>query len=728
MTTVRTRRAQRRTASPSTRQGSSPGEPLVPDGFRPLLITLVVLAVALAAVGASLEPVMPSPLAVGLLALALTAGEAFVVDLPYRRAGIARFALSDAALAAGLMLARPNEIVLAALITAVTSQLVERASTVRLSFNVVQYVASASAAALAVNVLASTGEFSLRLFGATAAGMLLFLLCNTLSVSAIIALSGEGSRVQALRRMIPTAALLTLGSLALGLLAVLLLDTYPWAVPALGVPLVLLFTASRQEVRAQVDRERSAAYVAVEQRLGELGDPSAIPAVIAGGARRVLGCSAAVYSDGRWEGEVPEGSGPCPVDPQLEVPLVTQGSSLGPAVAGRCAAIGLGGGVLVVWRGELGVTSEAEAWLERLSRSGRVHFERAGTAAELEQERATLRAMVDGTRDGICVLDDTGVVRLWNPAMATLAGTLASEAIGNPVRAVLGDGPWAEDGVHDVLRSGDRTWRVSVAGLDSRGHRGMRVAVVHDVTSERRAARMKDDMLAVVSHELRTPLTPIKASAQLLRLRGDQLRDRDREELLARIEERADHLTRLVGDLLLVGQLSSASLPAPHVDSRPTDLTDVLSQAVSRQRASRPGHTIALSCPETVLCWTDPVRLSQVIESLVDNACKFSESGSRVDVELETDADVALVRVRDQGRGIPPEDVERVFERFERVDDPLLMTTSGAGLGLFIVRELVTALGGTVTIDSVLGAGTTVTVRLPLRLDGATQRPVTPVA
>jgi signal transduction histidine kinase len=367
-----------------------------------------------------------------------------------------------------------------------------------------------------------------------------------------------------------------------------------------------------------------------------------------------------------------------------------------------------------MWEGDLGVETDTQEWMEQLARSGRVHFARAAAATALLKEQETLRAVVDGTGDGICVIDASGVVRVWNPAMAALGGCRVDEALGQPVTAILGHGPWGADGVHDVVRPDDRVWRVSVDTITDDAHGSLHVAVVHDVSAERRVARMKDDMLAVVSHELRTPLTPIKGSAQLLLRRWDRMTVDHREKLLTQIDKRADHLTRLVSDLLLVGQLSASSRPDPQVNRAFTDICPVIAEAVADLRIGHPRYQIVLRTPPALQTLTDPLRLRQIVANLVENACKFSPENSVVDVSLEISGDRALLRVSDLGRGIPPEDHERIFERFERVEDPMLMTTSGAGLGLYIVKSLVHALGGEISLRSAVGDGTTVTVALPV--------------
>jgi signal transduction histidine kinase len=320
-------------------------------------------------------------------------------------------------------------------------------------------------------------------------------------------------------------------------------------------------------------------------------------------------------------------------------------------------------------------------------------------------------------------MDAGGVVVLCNPAMAELAQVVGHDVTGRPADVVFGEGPWGEEGVRDVLRPNDRVWRISVSGIRDRAHGDLLVAVVHDVTAERRVARMKDDMLSIVSHELRTPLTPIKGSAQLLRRRWDRMAPEQRENMLATIEQRADHLARLVEDLLLVGQMSSPQRAHVRVQPAILDVVELARDATTQLDDQHPNHHVVLTSPQSLRLVTDPLRLRQIIDNLVNNACKFSPHNSVVHVNLSSSDKWAYLRVIDQGRGIPPEDLDRVFERFERVEDPLNMTTSGAGLGLYIVQSLAKGLGGDVELASVLGAGTTVTIRLPLEQATAAPAP-----
>ena len=698
-----------------------------PGSARRLLAGATVSATALVTALWILDGSPMSVVGVFALAAAIAVGEAIRVDLPYRRGGTAVFTLGHASLAAGLLLLPATTVVLATTAAITVLQLAERVSRLKFAYNVLHYVAGSAAAGLTMHILAPRpGTVDTQTLGALALGMTLCTLVNAVAVSGIIAAFANRSWGATLRQMAQTSMLLDAGSVALGLLAVLLARHHMWALPTLVVPLGLLHAASRTEVHAQADRERAVSYVEVQQALAEATDTEQVHLLLATGVTAILDCNAAVWSDDTWVTPVPAGSGRCPVDKRATSLVTAKGNGLGIATTGSCVAVGIGNGVLVAWSGELPLREATHEWIDRLGSSGRVHVARSEDAAALRRERATLRAVVHGTADGIFVMDAEGVVVLCNPAMAELAQVEGLDVTHRRAEAVFGEGPWAEEGVRDVLRPNDRVWRISVSGIQDRAHGDLRVAVVHDVTAERRVARMKDDMLSIVSHELRTPLTPIKGSAQLLRRRWDRLAPERREDMLSTIEQRADHLARLVEDLLLVGQMSSPQ--RAHVRVQPTvvDIVELAREATTQLDDQHHDHHVVLTSPPSLSLVTDPLRLRQIIDNLVNNACKFSPHNSVVQVNITTSEQWAYLRVIDQGRGIPPEDLERVFERFERVEDPLHMTTSGAGLGLFIVQSLAKGLGGDVDLASVLGAGTTVTIKLPLRLAEVTDTPATP--
>jgi signal transduction histidine kinase len=333
------------------------------------------------------------------------------------------------------------------------------------------------------------------------------------------------------------------------------------------------------------------------------------------------------------------------------------------------------------------------------------------------------------------VLTAGGRVRLWSPALARitgvpeplalLGGDEAPEALTALVAAATHDGTVTGSGPADVVarqltfvRPDGESRDVTVAVVAARsGDGGEPVAIltVHDVTSQARADRLKSDFVATISHELRTPITPIKGYAQLLLARGDAMTPERRRAAYELIAERADHLGRLVEDLLMAsrasGTLGSKLTTAPdHHDLRAivSAATDSFPSLADRLVVEQPDGPVPV--------WCDSVRTVQIVSNLLSNAAKYSPEGSPVLLRVHpTEFGDSHVRVDvvDKGVGLAEADRERVFERFYRVEDSMTMRTSGSGLGLYIARELAAAMGGGLTVDSQPGQGSTFTVRLP---------------
>lgn len=229
------------------------------------------------------------------------------------------------------------------------------------------------------------------------------------------------------------------------------------------------------------------------------------------------------------------------------------------------------------------------------------------------------------------------------------------------------------------------------------------LASVEDALAQARQAGVaKDAFLAMLGHELRNPLSPILTSLDLMDLRDEPGSLRER----AIMRRQVTHLRRLVDDLLDVSRIASGKLA---IDMRPLNLADTVRHAV----ASSPGAKIALEAPPAVWIDGDETRLAQVLNNLLSNAARFGSSDTRV--TLGVDAGEALVTVADNGAGMAPDLLARVFEPFYQAPQPLARRTGGLGLGLAIVREIVGLHGGRVAAFSDgLGAGSRFEVRLPL--------------
>ncbi|HET8631623.1 MAG TPA: GAF domain-containing sensor histidine kinase [Thermomicrobiales bacterium] len=229
------------------------------------------------------------------------------------------------------------------------------------------------------------------------------------------------------------------------------------------------------------------------------------------------------------------------------------------------------------------------------------------------------------------------------------------------------------------------------------------------------AIRARDEFLAGVSHDLKTPLSTIKGYAQLLRMRAS--REVTPETLpgivdgAAKIEATANKMTALINELLDVARLEAGE--PLRLECAPTDLVALAAEAIAMHRANSEGRRIDLVAPEAELVgdW-DQVRLERVLDNLLSNALKYSREGA-VTVRAARDGDRAVLAVRDTGVGIPADDLPRIFERFHRGGN-VEGRIAGTGLGLAGVRHIVEQHGGTIDVASREGAGTTVTVRLPL--------------
>lgn len=233
----------------------------------------------------------------------------------------------------------------------------------------------------------------------------------------------------------------------------------------------------------------------------------------------------------------------------------------------------------------------------------------------------------------------------------------------------------------------------------------------------RAALAIREQFLSVASHELRTPLTALKGQIQLARrrLKRDTPRE-DLDQLLARADIQVDRLAGLVHELLDVSRIAAGRFV---IACEPVALGPLVERVVELERAAEPRRLIELSLPATVPeIEGDTGRLEQVLTNLLDNARKYSPPDTPIHVSVGVAQDTVALAVRDYGIGVPPEDEQRIFDRFHRAGN-VDRNIAGFGLGLHIAQEIVRAHGGTLTMESTPGPGTTFTVILPRTCDTA---------
>jgi PAS domain S-box-containing protein len=337
----------------------------------------------------------------------------------------------------------------------------------------------------------------------------------------------------------------------------------------------------------------------------------------------------------------------------------------------------------------------------------------------LEKERSF--AILANIADGIVAVDREGRVVLWNEAAEQITGVPAGEALGHAPDEVLqgtlgsGSDTPAGDRLVSITRSREEVWlSVTEAVMrDPAGSVNGRIFAFRDISSDRLVEQMKSDFVSTVSHELRTPLTSIYGFAETL-LRQDVLfGDEERQTFLGYIASESQRLTGIVDALLNVARLDTGDL---QVRLAPTDVLGVLDELVHNvEESGANGHHFVLDAKEESLAASaDRDKLRQVCSILIDNALKYSPAGGTVTVGIERKQHTVEVTVADQGIGIPQSDQDQIFRKFYRgADADSRAGAGGTGLGLFIARGLVTAMGGRIWVESREGEGSTFAFELP---------------
>jgi len=356
-------------------------------------------------------------------------------------------------------------------------------------------------------------------------------------------------------------------------------------------------------------------------------------------------------------------------------------------------------------------------------------------------EAAKSRAILESIADGVLVLDHKGRVLLVNPAAEELLGISAMAIEGEHFRHILGLGETEiqrdlahrlypelrkrlEDTPEDAaslqpgavrLESGTKVLAMNVAPLITTvgGVPGL-VAALRDVSREAEVERLKNEFISTVSHELRTPMTSIKGYTDLLFLgMVGGLTDAQRS-FLQIIKSNADRLTALVNDILDISRIETGRI---RLNIEALTMSDIIDEvALSfREQYREKGVSLEWESPgELPQVRGDAARVTQILTNLVSNAWQYTNPEGTVTVSVKPADGYLQVDVADTGIGISPDDLARVFDRFYRVDDPVVDEVGGTGLGLSIVKMFVEMLGGDIWVESELEVGSKFSFTLPL--------------
>ncbi|MGD8393813.1 MAG: phosphate regulon sensor histidine kinase PhoR, partial [Desulfobacterales bacterium] len=252
--------------------------------------------------------------------------------------------------------------------------------------------------------------------------------------------------------------------------------------------------------------------------------------------------------------------------------------------------------------------------------------------------------------------------------------------------------------------------------LDANQHQIGTLVVFHDVTQLRRLEDMRRDFVANVSHEIKTPLTAIKGFVETLQ-QGKVEKAQEKERFLGIIQKHVDRLNAIIEDLLALSRIEQED-ENKEIEFEPVKISDVFQAAIQlcRPKADEKNIRINLNCEKQATANFDPTLIEQAVVNLLDNAIKFSDPGSTVQVESHHENDQIVIRVQDQGIGIAQKHLPRLFERFYRIDKARSRNMGGTGLGLAIVKHIAQAHGGYVMVESRLGEGSCFSIHLPQKV------------
>jgi len=346
-----------------------------------------------------------------------------------------------------------------------------------------------------------------------------------------------------------------------------------------------------------------------------------------------------------------------------------------------------------------------------------VQLERAAedAVARLEESESTGRRLIAALGEvaqGVVMSDRSGNVVYRNTQAAMFVGArhgeaLAERALSELLSAAVG-GEAREETI-ELFSPPRRTLTIRATPLVEADAVIGAVAVIDDISERRRLEAIRRDFVANISHELKTPVGALSLVAETLEGEDDP-------EVVARLSHRmrteAERLGRIIEDLLDLSRIEAEETPS----REPVPVQMVIAEAVERLRPVADHRSIRLEVDEPAYALAvvgDRRQLVSAMHNLLDNAIKYSESGSSVNVVVRHDDDAIEIEVADHGIGIPSRDLERIFERFYRVDRARSRETGGTGLGLAIVRHVASNHGGDVRVISREGAGSTFTLRLP---------------
>ncbi|WP_019468532.1 cell wall metabolism sensor histidine kinase WalK [Staphylococcus cohnii] len=342
--------------------------------------------------------------------------------------------------------------------------------------------------------------------------------------------------------------------------------------------------------------------------------------------------------------------------------------------------------------------------------------------ANTESEKRRLDSVITHMSDGIIATDRRGRVRIVNDMALTMLGMMKEEIIGHYMLNML---KLEEDFSLDEIQENNDSFLLDInesEGIIARvnfstivqetGFVTGYIAVLHDVTEQQQVEQERREFVANVSHELRTPLTSMNSYIEALES-GAWKDDALAPQFLSVTREETERMIRLVNDLL---QLSKMDNESDQITKEIVDFNMFINKIINRHEMSAKDTTFVREIPkQTIFTEIDPDKMTQVFDNVITNAMKYSRGDKRVEFHVKQNSlyNRMTIRVKDNGIGIPINKVDKIFDRFYRVDKARTRKMGGTGLGLAISKEIVEAHNGRIWANSVEGQGTSIFITLP---------------
>jgi two-component system, OmpR family, phosphate regulon sensor histidine kinase PhoR len=344
----------------------------------------------------------------------------------------------------------------------------------------------------------------------------------------------------------------------------------------------------------------------------------------------------------------------------------------------------------------------------------------------LSEERARLKAILGAMVEGVMILDSRGNILMINAALEEMFRLEEPAVVGRPSGEVLRHSPLIEfiKNILEQKRNLSRELAVRIphecwfhvqASFPRReeAEKNFAVLVFHNITEIKRLERVRKDFVANVSHEIRTPLTSIKGYVEAL-LDGAKDDPKRSLEFLQILKKHSDQLGAVVADLLTLAQIESGQVAWNREPIHLAELAEKV-MAMLRPIAQKKRQQLIMRVPNDLPAFVgDSERMAQVLVNLVENAVKYTPQGGTIRIEGQASEQGIEVAVADNGIGIPPKDLARIFERFYRVDQARSRELGGTGLGLSIVKHIVEHHEGSVRVESEPGKGSRFSILLPI--------------